>query len=263
MGRTTLARIVFLAPDGSISDRCVFLTFVFLFSFSDVPFFAEALETYTREIKMAEGIVERHPLGMLLVDAQKLKSLMIPSPNRCLDVINDILPVKARKEVDRLITELQDAQFKLEIEPTTTLEFVQSLTFLDEIQERIDPLQAEAQVVVEMYELIEQFKVPYPPEDFAVYQTLNTSVNAVLNAIDKSLAERDQNVDKFCSHLDKDIAELGREVKEVKEGVQHPSVLDAASDGDQVCSYPLHSTRPFPRFKGCIDSFVLFRCTQN
>ena len=95
---------------------------------------------------MAEGIIERHPLGMLLIDAIKMKSLMIPSPNRCLDVINDILPVKARKEVDRLIAELQDAQFKLEFEATTTIEFVQSLTFLDEIQERIEPLQLEAQV---------------------------------------------------------------------------------------------------------------------
>ena len=136
--------------------------------------------------------------------------------------------------MDRLIAELQDAQFKLEIEPTTTLEFVQSLTFLDEIQERIDPLQAESQVVTEMYELIERFSVPTPPEDFAVYQTLNASINGVLNAIDKSLAERDQNVDKFCTHLDKDIAELGKEVKEVKEGVQHPSVLDSESDTEQV-----------------------------
>ncbi len=52
-------------------------------------------------------------------------------------VVNDILPVKARKEVDRLSAELQDAQFKLEFMPTTTLEYVESLTFLDEIQERV------------------------------------------------------------------------------------------------------------------------------
>ena len=45
--------------------------------------------------------------------------------------------MKARKEVDRLIAELQDAQFKLEVVPTTTLEFVESLNFLDEIQERV------------------------------------------------------------------------------------------------------------------------------
>lgn len=45
-------------------------------------------------------------------------------------------------------------------------------------------------------------------------------MNAVRNAIDKSLAERDQNVDKFCSALDKDIADLGKQVKQVKQEAQ-------------------------------------------
>jgi len=49
-----------------------------------------------------------------------------------------------------------------------------------------------------------------------VFQTLGPSINNVLNCIDKALAERDQNVDKFCNLLDKDITELGKEVKEVK-----------------------------------------------
>ena len=85
-----------------------------------------------------------------------------------------------------------------------------------------------------MYELIETFSVPTPPEDFAVYQTLGASINAVLNCIDKALADRDANVDKFCSHLDKDIAELGKEVKEVKQESQNPAILDARSDPNQV-----------------------------
>jgi len=45
--------------------------------------------------------------------------------------------VLARKEVDRLIAELQDAQFQLEFGPTTTIEFVKTLTFLDDIQVRV------------------------------------------------------------------------------------------------------------------------------
>lgn len=45
--------------------------------------------------------------------------------------------MKARKEVDRLIAELQDAQFKLEYGPSATIEYVESLNFLDEIQERV------------------------------------------------------------------------------------------------------------------------------
>lgn len=52
------------------------------------------------------------------------------------------------------------------------------------------------------------------------FQTLNPSITGVRNAIDKSLTERDANIDKFCTHLDKDIAELGKEVKEVKQEAQ-------------------------------------------
>jgi len=54
-----------------------------------------------------------------------------------MQVVQDILPMKARSEVDRLLSELQDAHFKLEIEPTTTMEYVEALTLLDVIHERV------------------------------------------------------------------------------------------------------------------------------
>lgn len=35
---------------------------------------------------------------------------------------------------------------------------------------QIEPLEKEAMVVKDMYDLIDEYKVPTPPEDFAVYQ---------------------------------------------------------------------------------------------
>lgn len=43
----------------------------------------------------------------------------------------------SRSHVDRLIAELQNSEFKLEFEPTSTIEYVESLNFLEEIQERV------------------------------------------------------------------------------------------------------------------------------
>ncbi|PVD36438.1 hypothetical protein C0Q70_03422 [Pomacea canaliculata] len=200
----------------------------------DVAFFAHHLKKYHREHAMAEKIKLQCPIGMLLVDSVQMKELLLPSPLRCLEVIEELLPVKASQEVARLIAELQDAQFRLEAVATTTVEFVHSLTFLDEVQIRIDPLEREAMVVKEMYELIDEYQVPTPPEDFAVYQTLNPAITNVRNAIDKALAERDTNVDKFCTHLDKDIAELTKEVKEIKQDAQNPMILDPAADKTRV-----------------------------
>ena len=55
---------------------------------------------------------------------------------------------------------------------------------------------------------------------FMYLQTLRPTVTAVRNVIDKSLAERDANIDKMCTHIDKDIVSLGKEVKEVKQKAQ-------------------------------------------
>ena len=66
------------------------------------------------------------------------------------------------------------------------------------------------------------------------FQTMNPSITNVRNAIDKSLAERDANIDKFCTHLDKDIAELVKEVKEIKQEIQNPTILDPNAEKPKV-----------------------------
>lgn len=81
-------------------------------------------------------------------------------------------------------------------------------------------MEAESNIVKEMYDQIDKYHVPTPPEDFAVYQTLTPSVTAIRNAIDKSVGERDGNIDKFCNHMDKDISQLNKEVKSVKQESQ-------------------------------------------
>ena len=55
----------------------------------------------------------------------------------CVQVINDILPKLAKKRTDTLMEFCQDAQFKLEAIPSSTVEYVESLTFLDDIQEKV------------------------------------------------------------------------------------------------------------------------------
>lgn len=67
-----------------------------------------------------------------------------------------------------------------------------------------------------MYQLIELYAVPAPPEDFALFATLKPSIVTVRNAIDKSVGERDSSIVKFCQLLDQDVHELNEEVKEVK-----------------------------------------------
>ncbi|XP_062864847.1 dynein axonemal heavy chain 6 isoform X2 [Trichomycterus rosablanca] len=200
----------------------------------DVAFFAVSLENYHGQHKEALGIKQQRHLGLLLVDSSQLKKKFIPSPLHCLEVINEMLPLLAKRKMDAIMTEAQDAQFKLKLVPTSTTEFVDSLTFLDEIQERIEVLDEQTETVCQMYALIESFSVPAPPEDLVVFAMLRSSVSAVKNAIDKAVGERDANVDKFCQHVQSDIAELNKEVTSVKQQAENRLILDIDTDPAKV-----------------------------
>ncbi|XP_018593809.2 dynein heavy chain 6, axonemal [Scleropages formosus] len=199
-----------------------------------LDFFGKSLEKYHQEHKEALTIQQKMELGLLLVDTTQLKGKLVPSPLRCLEAIHDMLPLLAKKKMDAIIAEAQDAQFQLELVPTATIEFVKSLTFLDEIQERIEALDTEMDTVCQMYKLMEQYEVPTPPEDIAVYATLRPSIISVHNAIDKAVGERDANVEKFCQHLQRDILDLNREVSRIKQQAQEWQILDISAERPKV-----------------------------
>lgn len=51
--------------------------------------------------------------------------------------VNEMLTQLAKRNLDAVIAEACEAQFKLESSPSTTAELADALTFLDEIQERV------------------------------------------------------------------------------------------------------------------------------
>ena len=59
-----------------------------------------------------------------------------------------MIPVKAKSMMDRLIQVSQDAVFKLESEPSTTIDYVNLLTFLDEIHEQVLHVTAKSFIII-------------------------------------------------------------------------------------------------------------------
>ncbi|XP_064233929.1 dynein axonemal heavy chain 6 isoform X6 [Aotus nancymaae] len=200
----------------------------------DVNFFSGQLEKYHKQHKDAVALRPTRNVGLLLIDTKLLREKLIPSPLRCLEVLNFMLPLQSKRKVDAIISEAQDAEYKLEFVPTTTTEYVHSLIFLDEIQERIESLEDEGNTVIQMYKLIEQYQVPTPTEDFAVFATMKPSIVAVRNAIDKAVGDRESSIKQFCVHLGSDLEELNNKVNEVKLQAQDPQILDISADQDKI-----------------------------
>jgi len=93
-------------------------------------------------------------------------------------------------------------------------------SFVRSLPAQVTVLEEQQETVCQMYGLMETYAVPAPAEDLALYATLRASVAAMQSAVDRSVEERDANVDKFCGCLRKDITELNQEVKTVKQKAQ-------------------------------------------
>ena len=202
-----------------------------------MEFFQRSLARYSQQKTLATSIRKEKSVGLLLIDTNKLKEAVVPSPQRCLDAIHEFLPILVKSRMDKLIAFAQDASARLESRPSATLEYVGFLTFLNQVQDKIESIDVEVNVVKDLYDLVEEYSVPVPPEDSATYRTLVPSVSSVRNSVDKAVGEWDASVDKFCSHLDKDIAMLNKEVKAVKEEGQHAWILDPQSEHEKVTKY--------------------------
>ncbi|XP_047189968.1 dynein axonemal heavy chain 6 isoform X2 [Scophthalmus maximus] len=199
-----------------------------------LSFFEKALELYNGEHQEALAIQQKRHLGLLLVDKTKLKEKLVSSPLRCLEVINEMLTKLAKRKLDAIIAEALEAQYKIESRPSTTTELFSSLIFLDEIQERIPVQEVEQETVCQMYNLINMYSVPTPPEDLVVFATLQSAMNSLQSIVDEAVAKKATSMEKFCASLQKDITKLNREVMNVKQKSLDPKILDLNADSSQV-----------------------------
>lgn len=204
-------------------------------------------------------------------------------------VINEMLSKLARNKLDGILAEACDAQFKLELNPSSTAEFASSLTFLDEIRDRVKPhrllfllallhfyssgdsdyffsfqivvLEEEQETVSQMYNLIKIYSVPTPPEDLVVFATLQSSVNSLHRVIDEAVAERDTCMERFCSALHEDIMNLNREVMKNKEKSEVHERLWLSSDRYVVGESTMYKRISKKGKNKVFSSFLCWRLT--
>ena len=96
----------------------------------DVSFYQKWLGRYRLEHIQAKACPSEKALGLILVDTRDMKSELLPSPLKCLEILYELLPNKAKSIMDRLIQVAQDAVIKLEGEPVTTMDYVNVLTYV-------------------------------------------------------------------------------------------------------------------------------------
>ncbi|KAK4872624.1 hypothetical protein RN001_014653 [Aquatica leii] len=179
---------------------------------------------YHDELITVASIVDLQPMGILYLQNKILKELLVPEPKRLINVL----------QINQLLEEAEEAQLYLEVPPTTTLEIVDYLVFVEKIMIRMDDIEGDLEYCKELYDIMEEFQVPVESEQLSNYLGLGLTVGNLRNLVDKKNEDRTNLIKKLNENLNKDISALISQVGCIKDECLEPWLYDIESNAQEV-----------------------------
>eukprot|EP00842_Homolaphlyctis_polyrhiza_P002755 jgi/Hompol1/3480/HPOL_003262-RA len=202
-----------------------------------VEFFDTALTKFLYQKQTMTSIPVRSTINNLLIDTNKLKSVLVPSPERCFNEVARILPGLARDKNELLLTEVQTWVRVLNTQPSNVEGFVEYLSWLEKVRESMPIVDQLEEEVTKMYALLDQYKIQIQPTDLAMFQTLNPTLRSLKDSVDVAMDTKEESITRFTIDLEKSMSELMTEVLDIRNRAQDPMVLNSSSKSDTVVKF--------------------------
>ncbi|XP_047115990.1 dynein axonemal heavy chain 6 [Schistocerca piceifrons] len=196
--------------------------------------FRKLLTSYHQQIDDINKLQDSQDIGIFQLVFERLKGTVLPVTTALLGAVELTLPRIGKEKIDDLITEAGEAQAFLELEPRTTIQFVEYLTFLDSAQHKVDMMETQMDYCKELYDIIDEFQIPCAPEDQVNYLGFSVTLSALRSVVDGKLTEYPKILSKFDDQINRDISSLFSDVGDVKDEVTQPWLIDVNSNPEEV-----------------------------
>ncbi|TPX36228.1 hypothetical protein SmJEL517_g01545 [Synchytrium microbalum] len=197
-------------------------------------FFETNLGKFASQQTRMKGMPVSGRVDNFSVGCERLKSVLLPSPERCFREVSALLPGLAKDKNELLLGELQTWVRHLGTQPHAVDAFVEYLDWLEKIQftlPLVDVLFAE---VTSLYSLMDTYRIPIEPTDLALHQSLGPTLRTLRDVVDMAVETKDDNIQRYSAELEKAMSDLMGEVAEVRNAAQDPSILTASSNTEEV-----------------------------
>eukprot|EP00906_Rhabdomonas_costata_P002873 RCo004476 len=203
-----------------------------------LDWFREQMDKYKQQHREVEAMRKRAVVGLFLVVTKRLKEFFQPSPVNCLAEIHALLPVLAREQNAKLLSELTDAVRILNEHPTSVEEFVSYLQFHQHITERIEGIEQEFENIKETYMLADMEGVHVAQEDNLAFQSGTVPLMQKLRlAITFADDSKEANIRKFAAEIDERLTQLKARVDDVHSRAENQIISDEEANMEEVITY--------------------------
>ncbi|KAJ1494152.1 hypothetical protein T484DRAFT_2610554 [Baffinella frigidus] len=188
--------------------------------------FKDKLEEYNGQVENVGKILDVRDCGIMQVDSRRLKNLIAPSPQACLEKIQVLLPQLAATKQRKVLDEVNAANNRLNAKPETVSQFVAILEFIAECNERKEEIDEAFVGLQQHYAVMDAHDVQVASIDRAAYQMLVPEYSQMKNMLDLLDSTKDEDMAKWAGKLEEDIKGFHLEVESLKKLAEDPHLLE-------------------------------------
>ncbi|XP_028903273.1 dynein heavy chain 14, axonemal isoform X3 [Ornithorhynchus anatinus] len=191
--------------------------------------FKHILNRYTKYVEeIIEMIIEKR-IGIIKVMSLHYQADCLPCVEDVVKMSHSCLQSLIQEKNTYLLNVIELSLVKLESQPVTVEEFVDHLTFLDQISSEIHSLEGEYKVVSQLFSVMKLYNVFLSEEQVASYQSLLFKFRQLKSTIRICEVQKNQSIVQFQGGLEVYFGNLQLEVKDLKYKVRTPVLLHSST----------------------------------
>lgn len=101
----------------------------------------------------------------------------------------------------------------------------------------MDLIQEYNKEIIQLYGLIDFYKIAIQPTDLALFQTLGPTLRQLREVVDLAADNKEENIVRFSTELDKATTDLMAVVSEIRNKAQDPMVLNSGAKSEMVIDF--------------------------
>ncbi|XP_038617180.1 dynein heavy chain 14, axonemal [Tachyglossus aculeatus] len=191
--------------------------------------FKHILKRYTRYFEeIIEMIIEKR-ISIIKVMSLQYQADCLPYVEAVVKMSRSYLQSLIQEKNTCLLNVIEVSLVKLGSQPIAVEEFVDHLTFLDQISSEVHSLEEEHNVISQLYSVTKLFNIFLSEEQVASYQSLFFKFRQLKSTIQICEVQKIQAIDQFRGGLEGYFGNLQLEVRDLKHKVRTPVLVHAST----------------------------------
>ena len=195
------------------------------------------IDKYKGQNTSFQNIPRLTDVGVIRLDTIDLRFMLIPSPIRCLESLQDLLPILIRSASEKLMNEAINKVKVLTKEIENVKEFITVRKYLSNCEKEWEFSVEQQDRVKRMTSLMQHQKWRVPDDILAHNKMLDRSVEELRSSIDVSTDQMEGETSKWIEYIGTSVPELRADIANLGDLLRNPIIADIDHDINTVIDY--------------------------